>query len=153
MRVIRRFVPAAATGVPCKKVQYLTKTSYFLQVPSSMRFSNIGHHWSLWRVLVPGQGFEPNMVAYCSMITACAKAWLQSRAVTHESRVQYAPLCACTEVAYIYICSRFRVAPPAMVMVITIIHPPPPRCGMGNGWEGVGVIQPPSNSNATGRIR
>ena len=41
--------------------------------------------------------------------------------------------------------------PPAMVMVIPI-NPPPP-CGMGGAWEGVGVIQPPTNSNVTGRIR
>ena len=26
---------------------------------------------------------------------------------------------------------------------------PPPPCGMGGPWEGVGVIQPPSNSNVT----
>ncbi len=55
---------------------------------------------------------------------------------------------------YIYICFRFRVPP----------HPPchghghkpstpPPPCGMGGHWEGVGVIQPSTNSNVTGRIR
>ena len=57
---------------------------------------------------------------------------------------------------YIYI-YMFQVpgpppTPPAMVMVITH-QPPPPPCGMGGPWEGVGVIQPPTNSNVTGRIR
>ena len=30
---------------------------------------------------------------------------------------------------------------------------PLPPCGMGGPWEGVGVIQPVTNSNVTGRIR
>ena len=30
---------------------------------------------------------------------------------------------------------------------------PPPPCGMGGSWEGVGVIQLPTSSTATGRIR
>ena len=32
-------------------------------------------------------------------------------------------------------------------------HPPCHPCGMGGPWEGVGVIQPPTSSNVTGRIR